>query len=154
MDENRITRFTEKHDFLSNFYPCAVELDGVLYTTVEHAFQAAKTLDPDERYKIQITSSSGAAKRIGRRVHLRPDWEEVKYSIMENLVRDKFTRHPDLREKLLATGNAELIEGNTWGDRTWGMVRDKKTGEFIGRNHLGRILTRVRDELREERKTG
>ena len=142
-----ITRFSGDYDFLSNFYPCAIELDGVLYPTVEHAFQAAKTFDADERYKIQVTASPASAKRVGSRVRLRDDWEQVKFGIMEELVRYKFTSYPELGVSLLETAGAELIEGNTWNDRTWGMTRDRKSGQWIGKNHLGRILMQVRDEL-------
>ena len=142
-----ITRFSGEYDFLSNFYPSAIELDSVLYPTVEHAFQAAKTFDADERYKLQIAPTPAAVKHAGRRVKLRSDWESVKVGIMEGLVRDKFTRHPELAEALLGTGDADLIEGNTWNDRTWGMTRDRKSGQWIGKNHLGRILMKVRDEL-------
>ncbi|MEA2735214.1 MAG: hypothetical protein QOE14_1665, partial [Humisphaera sp.] len=112
------------------------------YPSSEHAYQAAKTLDVAERKKIAATTSPADAKRAGRALKLRDDWETAKFDVMERCVRDKFTRHPDLRQKLLATGDAELIEGNTWGDRVWGVYQ----GE--GANHLGRILMKVRAELR------
>jgi ribA/ribD-fused uncharacterized protein len=73
---------------------------------------------------------------------MRPDWEQVKILIMTSLVRDKFTRHQDLKEQLLATGDAELIEGNWWGDTFWGVCKGK------GENHLGKVLMKVREELK------
>jgi len=136
-----IDRFTGDHDFLSNFHPSPVEVDGILYPTVEHAFQAAKTSDPDEKQALAETATPGSAKRLGRKVQLRPDCEEVKVGIMEELVRLKFTTHANLREQLLATGDAELVEGNNWNDRFWGVCRGK------GQNQLGLILMKVRSEL-------
>ncbi len=86
------------------------------------------------------------AKRLGRHVELRPDWEDVKIAIMEEIVRTKFTQNEDLKAMLLATGDLVLEEGNAWGDTFWGV--DAKTRE--GQNHLGRILMRVREELRNK----
>lgn len=141
----QIDRFTGDHSFLSNFHPSPVALDGETYTTVEHAFQAAKTRDPAARKRIREAKTPGSAKALGRRVQLRTDWEDVKVEIMTDLVRQKFTAHPDLATKLLGTRGAELVEGNTWGDRFWGMSRG------TGRNELGRILMKVRTEIRVER---
>ena len=126
-----IDQFTGDYDFLSNFHPSPIEVDGVVYPTVEHAFQAAKTFDRTEKQSVAEAATPGLAKRIGRKVRLRPDWEQVKIGIMEDLVRLKFTTHADLREKLLATGDAQLVEGNTWNDRFWGVCRGQ------GRNELG-----------------
>ena len=145
---NPITGFHRKYDFLSNFYLCPIALDDIDYPSIEHAFQAAKTDDPDERYKLQIAPSPGAAKKMGRRVKLREDWETVKLDIMLDMLRQKFTRHAELRELLLATGDAELIEGNNWNDRYWGAV--KKGDEWIGQNHLGRLIMQVRAELKDK----
>ena len=143
-----IDRFTGAYDFLSNFYPSVITLDGMDFNTVEHSFQAAKTSDLNERRALQLAKSPAEAKRLGRKVTLRPDWEQVKFSIMEALVRQKFTRYPELAEMLLDTGDATLIEGNTWNDRTWGMTKTKQ-GKYIGKNGLGTILMKIRDELRE-----
>lgn len=91
-----------------------------------------------------IDSFSGEYAFLGQRVTLRGDWEDIKVSVMEDVVRLKFAHHPDLRDKLLATGKAKLIEGNNWGDTFWGMVDGR------GRNELGKILMRRRERLREE----
>ena len=100
-----------------------------------------------EQIMVQFaTHRSNEAKRLGRHVQLRPNWENVKLPIMEDIVRAKFTQNEDLKELLLATGDLVLEEGNTWHDTFWGV--DAKTRE--GTNHLGRILMRVRQELREE----
>ncbi|MFE6967095.1 NADAR family protein [Agromyces sp. NPDC057679] len=131
-----IRSFSGEHRFLSNFH---VEKDGL---TVEHRFAAAKTLSPEERAAIMAAHSPGAAKRLGRRAALRPDWEDVKVGIMLELLQQKFT-DPELRTSLAATGDAELVEGNTWSDRFWGV--DLRTG--AGRNVLGRTLMLVRATL-------
>lgn len=139
-----INSFRDKYFFLSNFYPCWVVLDGMRYPSVEHAYQAAKTLRDIEREQIRTASTPGVAKRLGRVCTHRPDWKKIKVDIMLDLVRQKFERSSDLAEKLLATGDEELIEGNTWGDRFWGVYRGR------GENNLGKILMQVREELREK----
>jgi ribA/ribD-fused uncharacterized protein len=136
-----IESFEGEYAFLSNFWPSPIDVDRTTYPTVEHAYQAAKADNRPERERIAALPTPGAAKRAGRKVTLRPDWEEIKLDLMEDLVRRKFA-DPVLAERLLATGDEELVEGNTWNDRFWGVCR----GE--GRNELGRILMRVREELR------
>jgi ribA/ribD-fused uncharacterized protein len=134
-----IAKFDGEYRFLSNFYyPAYVELDGVLYRTVEHAYQAAKTLDLDLRHKIS-NAPTAKAKRLGQNVELRPDWETVKIDIMRDLLTQKFSYH-ELREKLLATGTEELVEGNWWRDTFWGQC---PLGN--GQNWLGRLLMEIRD---------
>ena len=135
-----ITRFRGEYAFLSNFYPVTVELDGEKYAAVEDAFQAAKTLDPKERKFIQLCQTPGDAKRCGREVTLRPDWNDIKIDVMRNLLRQKF-QHPVLRQKLINTQDAHLEEGNNHGDVFWGTVSGK------GENHLGKLLMEVRGEL-------
>lgn len=139
----KIDLFRGDYAFLSNFQKCNIEFEGDVYPTVEHAFQAAKTFDKEERKRILSFASPVIAKRIGRRVRLRPDWENVKCDIMLELLQKKF-KNPALAEKLLATGDIELIEGNKYGDRFWGMVN----GE--GKNILGKLLMEVRSDLRNE----
>lgn len=147
-----IDRFVGKHEYLSNFWKSPVMLGHFRYLTVEHAFQAAKTRDPEARGEICRAATPGAAKRLGRRVALRPDWEDVKIDIMRLLVTRKFTDHGDLHQRLLGTGDAYLIEGNTWGDSFWGAVRDSNVdgSPWRGWNQLGRILMDVRRQLRVE----
>jgi ribA/ribD-fused uncharacterized protein len=136
-----INSFRGEHRFLSNFYPAIVKLEGVLYPTVEHAFQAAKTTDQRLRAEIRNCETAADAKQLGRRVPLRPDWDAVKVLIMENFVRQKFAPGSNLAARLIATGNAVLVEGNDWGDTFWGVCRGK------GENMMGRILMLVRAEL-------
>lgn len=139
--EARIDSFTGTYRFLSNFSPAPVAFDGVTYATVEHAYQAAKTLNEDERREIAALPKPGQAKRAGRRVTMRADWDDVKISVMEEMLRLKFAQ-PRLAEALLSTGDAELIEGNNWNDRFWGVCLGR------GRNELGKSLMRVRASLR------
>lgn len=139
-----ISDFRGKYAFLSNYFTAEVELDGEKYPTIEHAFQAAKTTSPDERKKILACGSPAEARKTGRRVQLRPDWESIKIDVMRQLVRQKFTKNALLRKQLIDTGLQELVEENTWGDTFWGMV----DGE--GSNHLGEILMDVREELKRK----
>lgn len=138
-----IDKFEGQYGWLSNFYPAEVKLDGKKYPSVEHAYQAAKTLDKEEREEIRLLKKASLAKTKGKKVKMRPDWEKVKLSVMESLVRQKFEDEV-LCKRLLKTGDEELIEGNWWGDTFWGICR----GE--GFNHLGRILMRVRGDIRKE----
>ena len=139
-----INSFQGEHEFLSNFAASEIEFEGIVFPTVEHAFQAAKTFNHTGRVLIAAASTPGKAKRLGRSVSLRADWDEVKYSIMFQLVLQKF-QLPALEEKLLATGDAILVEGNTWGDKVWGVC----DGE--GTNWLGQILMDVRKRIKKEK---
>lgn len=142
VESNVIKSFRGEHDFLSNFFQASVEVDGVLYPTVEHAFQAAKTLNVEHRRMIQQARTAGEAKKLGRRVALRRDWEEVKLGTLEGLVRQKFS-NPGLSDKLASTFPANIVEGNYWHDTFYGVCfceRHDGTGE----NHLGIILEVVR----------
>ncbi len=133
--------FDGEHHWLSNFHSVRVWFDGDAYPSVEHAYQAAKTIDKDERAFVRRAPTAGAAKRYGRSVTMRADWETIKLDVMLELVRRKFAT-PYLRARLLETGSVELVEGNHWGDRFWGVCKG------AGENHLGRILMQVREELR------
>lgn len=148
-----IDNFSEKYFFLSNFYNVYVEYDGMIYCSTEAAFQAAKTMDIAERARIARLSPSDA-KRVGRRLQLRPDWESVKDKVMYDVCFAKFTTNDSfrLRERLLETEDEELIEGNTWHDNYWGNCTCDKCKNIPGRNQLGKTLMRIRDELRSEDK--
>lgn len=143
-----ITSFRGTFRWLSNFGEGEAAYDGVVYPSSEHAYMAAKTLDPQERLLIREAKTPGAAKRLGMKVTLREDWDDIRVSIMEEIVSDKYSRSPTLQMKLLATGDEHLAEGNNWGDRFWGTV----DGE--GDNHLGKILMRIRHQLEIEQLQG
>lgn len=139
--------FLNDNFYLSNFYESPVQMDGYIYATVEHAFQAAKTMYLDERKQISECSTPGKAKRLGRTVHMREDWESIKYDTMRSLVLQKFLNNPVIRKKLLDTNEEILIEGNNWGDKIWGQVKNSE-GVYEGQNLLGKVLTSVREELK------
>lgn len=138
-----IKEFRGQYCFLSNYFPAPVMLDGIIYPTNEHAFAAAKTLDHGLRITISHAVSPGDAKKIGRRLKLRDGWDDMRNEVMERLVRDKFVRNIELRRQLLDTGIQELIEGNSWRDTYWGVCNG------VGQNHLGKILMKVRYQLRD-----
>lgn len=135
-----IKEFQGKYRLLSNFWPCKVEYQGIIYPSVEHGFQACKTLSIRKRKIIAQLSTPGAAKKVGRKLELREDWEIYKEVIMYHFLKQKF-KDPILKNKLLATGNAILIEGNWWNDTYWGVCKGK------GKNRLGKLLMRVRRSL-------
>lgn len=139
-----INKFDGKYAFLSNYHPCAVFYEGIAYPSVEHAFQAAKTLDMTQRYEIANMKTPGAAKRAGRTLNLRSDWEEVKEQVMEDCLREKF-RDTELMAKLIGTDGHFLIEGTTWHDQCWGICTCEKCGGN-GENRLGKLLMKIRDE--------
>lgn len=136
-----IDSFDGEFEFLSNFHAHPMTVGGIEFMTLEAAFQASKTFDQAERLMVASKDTPGKAKRAGKKVTLRPDWEDVKVRVMLGLVRRKF-QDSRLRELLLATGDADLIEGNNWNDRFWGVCKG------AGRNELGKILMGVRSEIR------
>lgn len=139
---NRIEGFHNEFEFLSNFVPARVILDGVAYSTVEHAYQAAKSLDLNERIIIQKARGPGQAKKLGQLLTCREDWETVKEHVMFELLIQKFSKSPFL-EQLLATGDAYLEETNWWKDTFWGVCNGK------GKNRLGHLLMEIRSHIQE-----
>lgn len=142
-----IKEFQGEFRFLSNFWMEPLYFNRTEYKSAEHAYQSMKTLNHVEQRRIMAAIAPGEAKRLGRTVKIRGDWEEKKLRIMERIVRAKF-RTNSLRKKLIATGDQELIEGNNWGDTFWGVCRGR------GENHLGKILMKVREELLEKQREG
>lgn len=139
-----IDSFSGDYFFLSNFYPVEIEYEGLTYQSSEHAYQAAKSLDPEVRKLFTDPKMlAGQAKKLGRKIEARPDWNIVRADVMQDIISIKFD-NDELREKLLATAFRELIEGNWWGDRYWGVC----DGE--GLNMLGRLLMKERDRLLAE----
>jgi hypothetical protein len=134
-----IDRFVGDFAFLSNFYESTIYVDGKRYATVEHAYQAYKSLDESVRATIRNAKSPAIAKKLGQSVDIRRDWESARVDLMRTFVRRKF-ENPFLRPLLIATYPARLVEGNFWNDRFWGICRG------TGQNWLGRILEEVREE--------
>lgn len=132
-------QFRGKYWFLSNFYPVDVELDGVTYHTAEAAFQAQKCVDPAIRRQFAECKSAKEAKRLGRQMTLRKDWDDIKVSEMRRVIDAKFS-NLELAMMLAAVGG-EIVEDNHWHDTFWGRC------DGIGENWLGRILMDKRAEI-------
>jgi ribA/ribD-fused uncharacterized protein len=137
-------RVADEYGYFSNFAPFPIEMRGVVWPTSEHYFQAQKFADEGYRECIRSEPSPMNAARMGRdrSKSLRPDWESVKVEVMRMAVRAKFDQHPAIREQLIATGNATIVE-HTANDRYWG-----DGGDGSGQNMLGKVLMEIREELR------
>jgi ribA/ribD-fused uncharacterized protein len=135
----------DEYGCFSNFSAHPVRIGGKLWPTTEHYFQAQKFKEVEYREKIRKANSPMIAARMGRdrKKPLRRDWESVKVGVMRDAIRAKFTQHADLREILLSTGDARIVE-HTERDSYWG-----DGGDGSGKNMLGRILMEIRDELKE-----
>jgi len=136
-----INWFDGEYAFLSNFYPCRVYMgDSINYPSVEHAFQAMKSTELKDRAMISALDTPGKAKRAGKKLKLRENWEEIKVNVMRQALMSKFRDNKELREKLLATASAILVEGNHHGDHYWGV-------DGYGENILGHLLMGLRTTL-------
>jgi ribA/ribD-fused uncharacterized protein len=166
--------FFKQYRWLSNFagaessatqWQVVIQFEGMQYPSVEHAYQAAKTLNEAERKTLAQAPLASQTKRLGRRITMRPNWNEIRVSVMQDLLFQKFspTLNPTLAQLLWNTGERELVELNTWGDDFWGMVEFDPTQSghvslprssyhgliLVGFNHLGRLLMKVRRHLQE-----
>lgn len=144
----KIDKFDGEFAFLSNFYPSAISDGYTTFPTVEHYFQACKCEYMDDYDAIAAAPTPGQAKRLGRQAVLRDDWEQNKLNVMETALRKKFAI-PELREKLLATGDAELIEGNHWHDNFYGDCHCDKCKGIPGQNSLGKLLMKIRADIKK-----
>ena len=143
-----IDEFKGDYRFLSNFYISPMEINGVTFPSVEHYFQAMKATSYEDYLKVAKCGKPGEAKKMGRLIPIRPDWDDVKEQVMEYALHQKFS-YGHLHMKLIETGDEELVEGNWWGDEYWGV--NKKNGE--GLNRLGHLLMKVRDYLIQVQET-
>lgn len=141
-DQHAIIHFKDDYFFLSNFYNCDIVYEGISYKSAEAAFQAQKCSDDNKKLEFSALSA-GQAKKLGKEIELRKDWNDIRVDIMKSVVRTKFDQHPELQEQLVATGDRCLIEVNVWHDKFWGVSSGK------GRNMLGRILMDLRKEYKE-----
>lgn len=137
-----IDKFDGDYAFLSNFYYSPFMFQGRQYPTVEHFFQAHKAKTYEDFISVLVEPTPKGAKQVGRKIKMREDWDAVKDTIMLEGLRAKFSIK-GLREKLLATGDEELIEGNHWHDTYWGVCNG------VGKNKLGKMLMQVREEIRK-----
>lgn len=147
MCENVINEFKEENRFLSNFYQCDFVYEGLTYHTAEAAFQAQKCSSEEDKIKYTEVKNPVAAKRMGRKEpNLPANWNEISYDIMKEILKAKFAV-PEMKEKLLATGNATLVEGNKHHDNIWGKCVCAKclARTAPAFNRLGNILMEIRD---------
>lgn len=135
-----INDFRGKYRWLSNFHLCDIEFEGIIYPSTEHAYQAAKTLDIEER-KSFLGLTCKEAKKKGMQVKLRDNWDNIKFDIMYQLNKQKYYKYKELAHLLLDTKDEELVEQNTWNDTFYGVCNG------IGQNNLGKILMNIRTEL-------
>lgn len=142
-----IDSFEGEYFFLSNFSKSSIEYDGITYPTVEHAYQAQKTLDKDLRLAVSELKTPSESKRFGKSVVLREHWDTIKVGIMVELCEIKF-QTSYYKKQLLLTEDATLIEGNTWHDNFWGDCRCEKCKNITGLNYLGRLLMEIRDAVK------
>lgn len=136
-----ITQFSGQFEFLSNFFPVTINYNDLIYPSAEHAYQAAKSTNPRVQAAFTRVHRAADVKTLGGEIRCREDWDSVRLSTMEEILRIKF-KGPTMSTRLLKTGEVELVEGNWWGDTFWGVCR----GE--GENHLGKLLMKIREELR------
>ena len=137
--------FVDEYKWLSNFYNVENRL------TVEHIYQAEKAYYLIDKYKILMLETPGKAKRMGAKITLRKDWEKIKEKVMFDALTVKF-QNEELKQKLIDTGDAILIEGNDWHDNIWGDCICENCKNTNGLNKLGNMLMKIRDELKNENK--
>lgn len=144
----KITRFKGLYRFLSNFYKSPIYYQNKIYPTAEHLYQTLKTGDPKERERIRQAGHPNKARKLGQTLFLREDWEGVKDNAMFLIVKLKFLQNDRLRKRLLNTGERLLIENNYWHGNYWGNCLCSKCRQIKGRNQLGKILMKTRENLR------
>jgi ribA/ribD-fused uncharacterized protein len=142
-NKNVIMEFKEEFAWLSNFWEVTVDWDGLTYNSSEAVYQAAKCKNSEQRKEF-VGISALESKKLGKSIELREDWESVKVEVMTDILKCKFDQNPDLKEKLIQTGDADLIEGNWWGDVFWGRCNG------MGMNWLGYLLKKLREEYQKE----
>ena len=126
--------------FLSNLFGTKIQINELIFENAESAFQSFKDLKRQREFE---KIDGVTAKKLGKKVNLRNDWTEIKKEIMELVLREKFSNEV-LKQKLIATGNTELIETNHWGDYFWGVCNGR------GKNELGKLLMKLRKEFQNE----
>lgn len=142
-----VRSFTGRYHFLSNFYSCEIVYKRRVWPTAEHLFQALKTESQMSRMRIRKLPTPAKAKRAGRQVVLRPNWDSIKLDVMRMVLYLKFQQDPMLKLKLLGTGAQILVEGNYWHDNFWGDCECKKCESITGKNRLGLLLMQLREKL-------
>lgn len=142
MKKGVIAGFRGDYRWLSNFERCEILYKGIIYKSSEAAYQAQKTTNIKARY-IFSKLDARESKTLGKIINIRPDWDDVKLEVMEEICRIKFNL-PQFKAKLIDTGEMEILESNHWGDKFWGVC------DGVGENHLGKIIMKIREEIRNE----
>lgn len=142
-----IDSFRDEYDFLSNFYYCFVIYNDAAYKTSEHLYQALKTTDMNWRERVRKADTPVKAKRLGRQLPLRSNFDNVKIQLMHTVLKAKFTQNSHMKQALLDTKDSQLIEGNYWHDNFWGNCTCQRCENIKGRNELGKLLMKVRETL-------
>lgn len=137
-----ISEFQGNFRWLSNFAPCKIILDGIEYPSVEHAYMSAKSSERSWKLFCSNTSSPGEVKKASRGIILVDNWEDIKLSIMETCLEQKYTQEP-YRKKLIDTGTEYIQEGNRWNDKFWGVCLKTNKGE----NNLGKLIMEIRRRI-------
>ena len=140
-----IASFNKEFRFLSNFAPSVLWVNGLVFPTLEHAYQVYRATNSQDREKIRTAINPGRAKRIAHSVEQSTTFHSRKVDIMLNLLEKKF-KDSTLRARLEATGTQELVEGNYWHDNFWGNCTCPDCGDITGENMLGKLLMQVRGE--------
>ena len=146
MSNKAINGFRGAFSFMSNMYPCPVEYGGRMFKCSEAAYQSAKCAVPAE-VDIFSSLSGPEAKKAGRKIRMRDDWDKVKVGVMREVLHAKFGNNPEMKRMLLATCGYELIEENTWHDNLWGDCVCERCKGKPGQNLLGKLLMEVRSQL-------
>lgn len=141
--ETFIKGFFGEYRWLSNYHICPIFYEGIEYTSSEAAYQSAKTTDEYARSLFSKMTPS-QSRKFGQEIKPRKDWDDIKIDVMYTVLKDKFTRNQDLKEKLLQTGNKILEETNWWNDTFWGVCDGK------GKSHLGNVIMKIRKEINDE----
>lgn len=148
-----VIRFNKKEDKyrqFSNFSESRIEFDGFVFNSGEATFQQAKTFDREQKEKFTKLSPA-ECRKLGRKVQLRGDWESVKFDVMCNVVYAKFDQNQDLKELLLSTGDAFIVEDTTgWHDNCWGSCSCSKCVTKSRKNLLGIALMKARARISEQ----
>lgn len=158
-----INKFDGEYRFLSNFYPCKIEHDGIIYNSVEAYYVAMKSdssqvidrinyTPTDFRKMITNIKSPGHVKKIGQKIRIRPNWDSKKLEYMKWAVNEKF-KDNTLKNMLLSTGTMDIVEGNWWHDNFYGQCICEKCANK-GKNKLGKLLMEIRNELNGDKKLG
>jgi ribA/ribD-fused uncharacterized protein len=134
----------DPYGFMSNYFKARFFIYGRWWSFVEAPYQAEKTSIQSEKDEIWAAVKANDSRLLGQKVTMRPDWDQIKRSVMKECCTAKFLQHPELRKQLMETGDQELIEDSPV-DWYWGIGADGK-----GKNTLGQVLMEIREELKDE----